>query len=269
MKRTNLWRMWVALPAIVGWLTASLQAQDLAVPPFSFDAFLSSTGTQMGGETDTQIYSQIVVVADETSNTLIVTAPEEVLKAIDDLIRQLDQPVQEQAVLRTFFLQNADPTEMAATLAAMFPDPTESASGWNSASTAGFGAAPVFQSKTGASTSAAQHRATEASRGGKLTKLIAVADTRTGAVIVNAPARMIPAVEGLIHEIDSNSTQQSSVAVISLKHAAVFDVEAILQGLVGGTSTQTDQNNPLQNRNQFLSGGGGSVSLGGTGTAGN
>ena len=267
MKLIRTTRIAVGLAAIFCSTNLVSYAQE-GDEPISLEAVLTATVNRAmsdAGASDPISYGQVVVVADEASNSLIVSAPEEVLRAIDELIRQLDQPVADQTVLKTFFLENADPAEMVATLTAMFPDPTASSTGGSSS--AGFGPAPVFQSNSQSRSGNQDRRAdgSESGRAMKLTQLVAVADTRTGAVIVNAPARMIPAVEGLIREIDANAVPTSSVAVIRLKHAATYELESILQGLVGGTSTQSslDQSNPLLNRSVFLSGGRSGATLGG------
>ena len=275
MKNTWRTRLWIGVISAFCWGSVSLRAQtDGGGDAAAFQTLFAAVnaGTTGGDAVDPLSYSQVIVVADPDSNSLIVSAPEAILKAIEDLIQQLDRPVEEQTVLRVIFLQNADPAGLVDLLTTVFPDPDQSKTGWGTGSSAGFGPAPQFQ-PNGSSpvrSSSASRSGRESGRAMKLTKLVAIADSRTGSIIVNAPARMMPEVEALVAEIDSRTQPETSVAVIRLKNAATYDIGPILQGLVGSTTTlaSEDQNNPLLNRSLFLSGGGSGATLGGTGGMG-
>src|SRR5579863_6614045 len=68
--------------------------------------------------------SRVSAVSDDHSNSLIVSAPEDLIPIIKDLVKQLDQPVEDITMVQVFHLKNADCTEMANMLATLFPDPS-------------------------------------------------------------------------------------------------------------------------------------------------
>lgn len=70
-------------------------------------------------------------VADEESNSLIVSAPEDVMPSIEKLVKELDITSTDITELRVFRLFNADPMEMAALFTDLFPDETKSGNNQN------------------------------------------------------------------------------------------------------------------------------------------
>ncbi len=68
----------------------------------------------------------MVAVADDRSNSLVVSAPADLLSTIETMVKEIDQEVTDVTELRVFRLVNADPTETADQLAMLFPDPTTS-----------------------------------------------------------------------------------------------------------------------------------------------
>ncbi len=66
--------------------------------------------------------SRVVAVADERSNAVVVSAPEDVMPSIQDLVKEVDVEIEDVTELRVFRLQYADPQEMADLLSNLFPD---------------------------------------------------------------------------------------------------------------------------------------------------
>ena len=71
----------------------------------------------------------MVAVADDRSNSLVVSAPADLLATIETMVKEIDQDVTDVTDLRVFRLINADPSETADQLATLFPDPTTSTTG--------------------------------------------------------------------------------------------------------------------------------------------
>ena len=71
----------------------------------------------------------MVAVGDDRSNSLVVSAPADLLATIENMVKEIDQEVTDVTELRVFRLVNADASEIADQLATLFPDPTTSTSG--------------------------------------------------------------------------------------------------------------------------------------------
>ena len=63
---------------------------------------------------------------DDRSNSLVVSAPADLLTTIENMVKEIDQEVTDVTELRVFRLVNADASEIADQLATLFPDPTSS-----------------------------------------------------------------------------------------------------------------------------------------------
>lgn len=190
-----------------------------------------------------QAATQVTVVADEYSNSLIVLAPELYQEAVSNLVRQLDVPVQDITELRVFALQNADPAEMAQVLNSLFPDPTTApTSGGNRGAGFQFGGRNNQPATTGSSERAKQQ-----------SKVLAVADPRTSSVLVSASKDLMDQITPMIAQLDASSSKKQKVFVYSLENADSTEVEAVLRNLFEGQNTRTgaqnnQQNNALQQR---------------------
>ncbi len=84
-----------------------------------------------GGGTDNssaqRVTPHVSAVADDRSNSLVVSAPEEYIPTIEQLVREIDVSVSDVTELRVFHLSNADPVETAALFAQLFPDDRKTA----------------------------------------------------------------------------------------------------------------------------------------------
>ena len=86
-------------------------------------------GGGSGGSGGGAAGAKVVAVGDDRSNSLVISAPADLLATIENMVKEIDQEVTDVTELRVFRLVNADPTEIADQLAQLFPDPTTSSSG--------------------------------------------------------------------------------------------------------------------------------------------
>src|SRR5439155_2215090 len=75
--------------------------------------------------------SRVVAVADERSNSLVVSAPDEFIPTIEHLVAELDVSATDITELRVFHLKNADPVEMADLFSQLFPDESKTGNAAN------------------------------------------------------------------------------------------------------------------------------------------
>lgn len=215
---------------------------------------------------------RVVAVADERSNSLVVSAPSEQLPIIDELVAQVDTSVDDITELRVFRLKYSDPQEMADLIANLFPDPSKS-------STSQGGGAVRFGGPGGFFGAGRQggNTASDSTRLQKQNRVTAVADLRTSSVIVTAAPNLLEQISGMITQLDSDPAKKQKVFVYSVENTDPTAVQEILQGLFETSNTRNRQNtrnttqvgNQLnnratqnQNQNRGSSGLGGSTGFG-------
>jgi type II secretory pathway component GspD/PulD (secretin) len=197
---------------------------------------------------------KVNAVADEESNSLIVSAPEDVMPSIEKLVAELDVASTDVTELRVFKLFNADPLEMADLFAELFPDETNTRNNQNQGGFQ-FGGGPGGGFRGALFGNNRNNQAAASDRMKKKGRVSAVADQRTSSLIVSAASELMPQIEEMIKQLDVPAKKQK-VFVYSLENADVQQVEQILRDMFdrSGTSANRNsqnQNNALQNRSQM------------------
>lgn len=170
--------------------------------------------------------SFVRAVADQNGNAVVVTAPSENLTQIRQLVKELDMPTEDSTAVRVLPLRYADATDVANHIASLYPDTTSASS--RQSSRARFfgpggpmaGAAPSGAAVAGSAGS--QRKLAEA-------KVIAVADTRTNAVIVSASATSLEEITRVVGELDATPINVPTVHVYQLQNADVSRTKEILE----------------------------------------
>lgn len=208
-----------------------------------------------------QAASRVVAVADERTNSLVVSAPDEYISNIEKLVEDIDKSVDDLTVLRVFHLKNADPTYMAQQLAALFPDDTRNQGnqgrggfqfaggpfGGGGGFGGGFGGGRGGRGGAGA-------QADQSERMKKMGRVLSVPDARTGSILVSASAELMPQIEKMIEELDVDPARKQKVFVYSLENANPQDIENVLADMfqsnnqISTRRTQNQNNNALNNR---------------------
>jgi type II secretory pathway component GspD/PulD (secretin) len=232
----------------------------------------------------TTVTAKVIAVADEHSNALIVSAPEDALPTIEKLVSELDVVVADVTELRVFHLLNSDPLEMVDIFTQLFPDDTSSNGAQNQPDVrfnrgggqrgiggqrGGFGGFGGFGGLGGlGNRNAAQTTGSE--RAKKKGRVLAVADQRTSSLIVSAASELMPQIEEMIAQLDGSPAKKQKVFVYSLENADVQQVEQIVRNMFERTTTANrnngNQNSPLLNRSQGTqNGNGGQMGINGNG----
>jgi general secretion pathway protein D len=211
-------------------------------PGGAFRAMLAQAGNA-GNRNSRAVAPRVVAVADDRSNSVVISAPADLLTTIEDMLDKIDQQINDTAELRVFRLVNADPSEMAAQLAQLFPDETSSNNNQNNnvpfffRGRGGFG-----QNNNAASTESSE-------RMKKLGKVLAVPDPRTSSVIVTASKTLMPQIADMIAELDAEKGKREVVSYYELQNADPQDVYQNLQELFNRSTVRMQNNN---NQNSFL-----------------
>ena len=190
-----------------------------------------------------QAASRVVAVPDEQSNSVVVSAPDEYMTGIADIVARLDTNVSDVTETRIFRLIYADATELANVLSSLYTDPTSStvgAGGNNRGGRGGGGGGfqqqfAQFLQRQGDSRS---DRALLQSR------VVAVPDPRTNSVLVNTSHVTMEQIALTIGRLDATDARKQHVYVHTLAHADPDNVAAILRGMYSqstGSSSQDAQ----------------------------
>jgi general secretion pathway protein D len=238
-------------------------------------------GGGAGGGASGAAAAKVVAVGDDRSNSLVVSAPADLVATIETMVKEIDQEVSDVTELRVFPLKNADPSETADQLATLFPDPTSSTGGNQNNVPFFMRAGPFGGGGRGATATGANSE-----RAKKMGRVLAVPDPRTSSIIITASKTLMPQIADMIAELDSDKGRKEVVGFFDLQNADPQDVYNNLQDLFNRSSVRQQnnnqnalmgQNNPLSQRVRQSSanigntsttfgsgmGGGGSRSIGG------
>ncbi len=169
--------------------------------------------------------AKVVAVGDDRSNSLVISAPADLVTTIETMVKEIDQEVTDVTELRVFQLKNADASEMADQLATLFPDPTASTS--SSQNNVPFFMRGPFGGGRGGPTAAA----TTSERAKKMGRVLAVPDPRTSSIIITASKTLMPQIADMITELDSDKGRKEVVGFYDLQNADPQDVYNNLQDL--------------------------------------
>lgn len=100
--------------AIVNGIFAAGRPVTIPSPQHPFGSRLPAKGFEMAES------ARVVARADSHSNSMVVSAPEDVIPIIRDLVVKLDQPIEEATEVRQFTLKNVDCAEVAKVLTDLF-----------------------------------------------------------------------------------------------------------------------------------------------------
>jgi len=186
---------------------------------------------------------KVTAVADERSNALIVTAPEDQMPFIVRLVNQMDVDVDAVTEFKVFRLTNADPQEMADQLTSLFPDPATQSNQRNR----GFGFGPFGGFGGNNNNNSGQSNSTRRQSQAKVT---AVADPRTQSVLISASRDMMPQIANIIQELDSDPSRKKKVHVIKVENRDPQELVQDLQSVIATDSSSGTFNNSSRNANQ-------------------
>ena len=221
--------------------------------------------TSSGNSEARQAASHVVAVADERTNSLVVSAPDEFIPTIEEVVNKIDRNVDDVTEIAVFHLDHADAQETAQILTDLFSDQDEQ----NQASVRfGGGRGSFFGGSTRGGGRGGGGTQDSSQRLQQQQTVVAVADPRTNSVIVSASAGLMSEIGQMVGKLDSDNSRKQKVYVYSLEHADADNVAEILRGMFedrlsgasrSATRQNTQQNNPLNNRTVNAQGLGGNT----------
>jgi type II secretory pathway component GspD/PulD (secretin) len=185
-----------------------------------------------------------VAIADERTNSLIVSAPDDMMGDIEKLVNQIDVNVADVTELRVFPLINSDPLEMADLFTQLFPDDTRANTSGNNNQNGRF---PFQFGGFGNNNNRRTTQGNQQSdRALKRDRVVAVPDQRTSSLIVSASREMMPEIAAMIQQLDSSQARKQRVYVYSLENADVEGVAQVVRDIFERTTTTANRNNQNQ-----------------------
>jgi general secretion pathway protein D len=172
-----------------------------------------------------QAASRVVAVADEPSNSLIVSAPDEVMPTIAEIVQRIDVSTVAVSETRIFRLIHADSMELAAIVTQLFGDAT----------------ALGAQNRRGQPQQPQNQpaQATRSERALQQARVVAVADPRTNSLVVTASRESMMQIAETVGRLDQTDAKKQRVFMHSLEHADAENVAAVLRGMFGDQSVIT------------------------------
>jgi len=213
--------------------------------PFPGGVFPGLGGDQANGTGTSEARtaaSRVVAVADERSNSLVVSAPDEFIPTIEQLVKDLDVSVSDVTELRVFHLRNADPVEMADVFSQLFPDETKTSN--DQQQNGGF---RFFRGGPFGGGNQNNIQASTSDRMKKKGRVLAVADERTSSIIVSAASELMPQIEEMVAQLDASPAKKQKVYIYSLENADAQQVQQVLQDMFQRNNTTMNRNNANQN----------------------
>ncbi len=216
-----------------------------------FGGFGGTPGGSSGtGQSEArQAASRIVAVADAQSNSLIVSAPAELIPDITGVVEKLDTSIDATTETRIFRLLHADATELAETLTKLYPDTSNSSQNRNGRSQSGRGGFGGFfggfggQQPTSGTGQPSERALLQA-------KVVAVGDARTNSLVVTASRDTMMQIAETVGRLDATDAKKQRVYTYRLENADPDTVATVLRGVLGDQSaiSSTQQNNRLNDR---------------------
>ena len=196
--------------------------------------------------------SRVVAISEERTNSLVVSAPSDVIPTIEQLVKEMDRNIEDVTELQVFKLKYADAYEMAEVLTNLFSDKNEIEN-----SRGGYRFGSWGRSSSSSSRSRSSSSGNSSERMLQQKKVVAVPDPRTNSVIVSATAELMKQIALMVERLDDNKAKRQKVYTYSLQNADVEGVSEILRNMFeqqNGNFNSTrnrsssNQQNPLDNR---------------------
>lgn len=178
----------------------------------------SSSGSPSGS-------ARVKAVADEKTNSLVVSAPEEVMPTVEALVGEMDRVSVAVKELRVFPLLYADAKATAQLITDVFQGQTRSTASRDDRP-------PWFRfgrrSEEDSAVSALEDY-----------EVVAQADERTNSVVVLAQEEILEQIGRMIRDLDNDPARKQKVFIYDMKNADAQQVSDLLQGMFGGEASQT------------------------------
>lgn len=181
--------------------------------------------------------SHAVANANKSSNAIVLTDTQANVRRMAEIIRALDTSISTISEIRVFALTYSKAADVAKLINSIFQVPT-------SGSQAQQGGDPLrqfFARMRGGDRGGAQTQPDSAAMRAA-SRVVAVSDDRTNAVVVSAPGDLMPLIETVIEEIDTVSVPATEIRVFPLTYADAEEMAQLINDTFKPPTTTTSGN---------------------------
>ncbi|MBN2128423.1 MAG: hypothetical protein JW741_02965, partial [Sedimentisphaerales bacterium] len=194
-------------------------------------------GTQGGGNVNVQI----VAVADERTNSVVVRGPAELLDLVAEVLSSLDDTTVEVAGVKIFQLRYADAMNVADIINNLFGEEQSSQADQR-------GGFMMFRPPFGGSD---RRQSQDDESGSKLT-VTAAADSQTNTVVVTGPNQLLEVVAGVVEKLDTQIPNLADVKVFHLEYADAQDTSELINEVFGESASSSRSTRSSGQQNQMV-----------------
>ncbi len=227
------------IPVKIGELPAAIPKNDEIVTQIIPIRFVDAQ--QLVVDISAFVSPQAIIVANAAGNSIIITDTQANIRHLAEIIQSIDSSAEMETAVQVFPLKYANPNDVVATLAGVFPSGTGGSQTINVGGRGGGGAgAGGFGGGRGGGRGggAGAGGNTSQARVQKAQQVLAVADGRTQSVVVTAAKDMMPQIKDMIAQLDVDSPRDGNVSVVALKNSDPNEVAAVLQNMFGGNQSR-------------------------------
>jgi general secretion pathway protein D len=170
---------------------------------------------RFGGDEEAKKNVTVNAAFDERTNSLIITAPADALKGVEDMIKTLDASPMASADIKVFQLKYADAYLTSKLIEDMFKPKDDSGPRFPYF---------IFGDNPNPPT--------------KGVKVNVTSDDRTNSLIVSAPTELLKIIEGIIVKLDANPGSEDTLFIYHLRNAQAGNLESVLNVLFGNVQGQ-------------------------------
>ncbi len=169
---------------------------------------------RFGGDEEAKKNVTVNAAFDERTNSLIITAPADALKGVEEMIKKLDASPMASADLKVFQLKYADAFLTSKVIEDMFKPKDDN----STPRFFFFGDNPSPQTKG--------------------VKVNVTSDDRTNSLIVSAPTELLKIIEDMVIKLDANPGSEDTLFIYHLRNAQAGNLESVLNVLFGNVQGQ-------------------------------
>jgi general secretion pathway protein D len=191
------------------------------------------------------------MTVNEDSNALIITDTRANIRRLLEVIQAIDSTVSSILDIQVLSLRYADATETAEVINKVYETPSAKA-GTQASGAGGRGAGEFFARMRGFGGEGGGEGAAGADTSAEVRQTAsyvkAVADQRGNAVIVTAPAEVLPQIAELVSQLDLPNEAVTTLRVFPLRYADATKIANVLSGLYPDTTTSNNNRGGGQTR---------------------
>lgn len=184
------------------------------------------------------IPSSVDIASNASSNTLIVTGTQAVVRRIVEIVKAIDVQMSESSTVKVWQLKYANATNAARLISEIFKeDPqggqsSQSLFGGGGGGRGGRGGGGGFMLPGLLGGGGANDN----SAGKRSVKVNASADDRTNTLVISAAPDVMKVIDGVVQELDKNPVDLQGVFIFRLKNSTAANLEGVLNNIFGTSS---------------------------------